>query len=63
MKTYPRADWIEIDKFSKKKMDKYEEIIFTYLKNEEISKSWESYKWNYPADVLAYNIAFLLLDA
>jgi hypothetical protein len=57
MKTYPKVDWKPIDKYSRAKMDKYEQIVSKYLKME---KCWEWYA--YTTDVLAYNIAYLLLE-
>ena len=62
MKKYPKVDWKPIDKYSRRKMDKYEKIILDYLKHEEYSKKWESYQWAYTKEVLAYNLSFLLLD-
>lgn len=62
MKKYPKVDWKPIDKYSKAKMDKYEHIVSTYLNYERLSKRWEEYKANYSLDVLAYNLAYLLLE-
>ena len=53
MKKYPKVDWKPIDKYSREKMDKYEKIVKDYL-----DMDWK----NYSNDVLAYNIAFLLLE-
>ena len=52
MKTYPKVDRKHIDKYSRERMDKYEKIVKDYL-----DMDWN----NYSNDVLAYNIAFLLL--
>lgn len=57
MKKYPKVDWKPIDKYSMERMDKYEKIIKDYLKMEQC---WDGY--SYPTEVLAYNIAFLLLE-
>lgn len=61
MKTYPKVDWKPIDKYSRRKMDAYEEIIKSYLKHEEV-KIGKDIFYSYPTDILAYNLAFLLLD-
>ncbi len=53
MKTYPKVDWKPIDKYSRARMDKYEKIVKDYL-----DIDWDKY----PTDVLAYNIAFLLIE-
>ena len=55
MKTYPKIDWKPIDKYSRKRMDRYEDIIQQYLDSDE------SEKWNNYPNYLAYNLAFLLL--
>lgn len=61
-KKYPKVDWKPLDKYSRKRMDKFEEIIQSYLEYERASKKWEPYQSYYKSDILAYNIAFLLLD-
>ncbi len=53
-KSYPKYNWLKLDYINRKKFDSIEWIVKSYLKMENV-------KWNYPIDVLAYNIAFLII--